>query len=452
MDDVFKEWIETPPDPHYGDFAWLNPMLSAPHGGDRIGKWNSPPPTMYPVSGTSDWTWDMDKAYYINRDEYDPGSPAHFWQYTNQPDFQQAEFDLTPSDAWDNDLAPTTPPNFWYFLAYPLRCSKKIDVNNNGWSDILTLGALETDLDNPMLILKSDDGKKYIPGNTTGSVSLEYLEPGKGYFAGFQYPTTITCYGFAGEAEPAYVPGGGNKGNSNPENQISSVGTSHFCFKSRTHWWYPINIDTADLGNVTPEAGDEISVFDGDLCVGATAYPDSFPVALAAWMDDIATPDFWDGYIPGHTMTFKWFDASANAEITFTPPPGTQSLVLDPNHPTNSGFGAGFVALRSLTNGVQAVTQLPQQFRLGQNYPNPFNGETIIPLELPQRSSVKIELFNVQGRSLGLIFEGIKDAGWPKIRYNSSNLASGVYFCRVMAEGLEHSGKYQGVAKMLLLK
>jgi len=65
---------------------------------------------------------------------------------------------------------------------------------------------------------------------------------------------------------------------------------------------------------------------------------------------------------------------------------------------------------------------------------------------------VKIELFNVRGQSLGVIHDGIENAGWPKIRYDASALSSGVYFYRVMVEGLERSGKHQNTGKMLLLK
>jgi hypothetical protein len=89
---------------------------------------------------------------------------------------------------------------------------------------------------------------------------------------------------------------------------------------------------------------------------------------------------------------------------------------------------------------------------LGQNFPNPFNSETIIPLELPQRSHVKIELFNIQGQNLGLIFEGMENAGTPKIHCRAPQWASGIYFYRVSARGLEREGKYQAVGKMLLLK
>ena len=96
---------------------------------------------------------------------------------------------------------------------------------------------------------------------------------------------------------------------------------------------------------------------------------------------------------------------------------------------------------------------LPEEFWVGQNYPNPFNAETVIPLELPQRSQVKIELFNIRGQSLGVIYEGVQNAGWPRIRYRvPGQLASGMYFYRIEMEGLERGGRFADVRKMLLLK
>jgi hypothetical protein len=159
-----------------------------------------------------------------------------------------------------------------------------------------------------------------------------------------------------------------------------------------------------------------------------------------------------DGYTSNAEMTFVLYDQSANEEITFIPPPGTQAMEDDPIAPTHSGFGAGFYAWRSFTDGVHSVTQLPAEFKLRSNYPNPFNAETVIPLELPERSKVRLELFNIRGQSLGVLQEGIENAGWPKIHFNASGLASGMYFCRVTAQGLERGGQYAATSKMLLLK
>ena len=153
-------------------------------------------------------------------------------------------------------------------------------------------------------------------------------------------------------------------------------------------------------------------------------------------------------------MTFVWFDVSANTESEFVPPVGTYAVGADdPIAPTHSGFGYGFYALRSFTDGIGSVTQLPQEYKLCQNFPNPFNSTTVIPLELPQRSQVKIELFNIRGQLLGVVYEGVQNAGWPRIRYRVPNqLASGMYFYRIEMEGLERGGRFADVRKMLLLK
>jgi len=207
-----------------------------------------------------------------------------------------------------------------------------------------------------------------------------------------------------------------------------------------------------DLGEGLPGAGDEIGVFDGERCVGATSYMGEFPVVLVAWEDDIATPMELDGYIFGNPMTFLWYDASENAEIEFVLPPETQAALDDPVMPSNGGFGQGLYARRSLMEGPRSITQLPQKYTLRQNFPNPFNAETVIQLELPQRSKVRLEIFNVKGQQLASPFEHVYDAGWPKIRWNASKLPSGIYFYRITAEGLERGGRFVDAGKMLVLK
>ncbi len=175
-------------------------------------------------------------------------------------------------------------------------------------------------------------------------------------------------------------------------------------------------------------------------------------LVIICWKDDIATPDMVDGYIEDNPMTFVWYDASESQEVTFVLPPFVNSALDDPVAPANSGFGAGFYAVRSLTSGVESVVQLPDKFSLGKNYPNPFNAVTVIPLELPERSNIKIDLFNIQGQRVGRFYEGIESAGWSKVKVDASRLASGVYFFRVIADGLERGEKFNDVGKMLLVK
>ena len=448
MDDLFK-----PPDPPPPEW-WFDYDQEEPFS-DKVGRYNSDPSPgqdqYYPRVGYfgsgDEWFWEMHQAYQIYLE-----SPAHFWEKQSREDYNQLPFDFEPDEAWDRILAPEQQPDYWFFLGYPLRMSQLIDEDHNGVSENATIHELEDQPNQPyndMQVLKSDDGKMYVPTHPEYS-RLDYLEPGRGYFIGFGSSGNVTCPGFYGEVEPASV----DPNLKTPEAGTASVETNHFLFKSRTHWWYPVCMDSIDLGQTPMEPDDEIAVFDGDLCVGATLYDGQFPVVLAAWADDISTPNQIDGYVDGNPMTFVWYDASENQEISFELPPETQAIQpeADPHRPTHSGFGVGFYAVRNLVYGIAGVNQLPQEYKLGQNFPNPFNLETVIPVELPQRSNVKIELYNVRGQNLGKIYEGIQDAGFTKVRYRASLLPSGIYLYRIEAEGLERGGHYQAADKMLLLK
>ena len=90
---------------------------------------------------------------------------------------------------------------------------------------------------------------------------------------------------------------------------------------------------------------------------------------------------------------------------------------------------------------------LPAVFALHQNYPNPFNPSTTIRYDLPQRSRVKLEIFNVLGQRVEVLVDGWQNAGYHQLQYDARRLASGVYFYRI------HAGeKFVRTRKMLLVK
>ncbi|HEX7344298.1 MAG TPA: T9SS type A sorting domain-containing protein [bacterium] len=419
-----------------------------------------------------DENWNVHRAYYFDMngphtwDDYTgANSRPPVWPYSN-------DIDMTPSSAWAHDEIVGYPNiSYWFFLGYsaPGYC-KLADVVIQETGVAPTGDPANFSFEGPfhwlvwqndepnnyppydLKIVKTDDGKIYLPYAGVQRRPIDeigVLEPGRGYFLGFSDDGPYAFDGWDG------WPQWQNENYVTPQPPGSGRGVAsaaHFQFQPYTHWSYPIVIDTVDLGTTPLTAGDEIAVFDGDRCVGAKSYQGEFPVVLIAWEDDIATPLEVDGYGFGNPMTFLWYDASENAEIEFELPPETQSLPNDPVTPSNGGFGMGLYARRSLMEGPSTITQLPQEYRMNQNFPNPFNAETVIPLELPQRSNVKLEIFNVKGQLLGLPFEHVYDAGWPKIRWNASKLPSGIYFYRITANGLERGGKFVDAGKMLVLK
>jgi fibronectin type 3 domain-containing protein len=94
---------------------------------------------------------------------------------------------------------------------------------------------------------------------------------------------------------------------------------------------------------------------------------------------------------------------------------------------------------------------LPEKFILYQNYPNPFNPNTVLKFGLPVQSDVRLEIYDILGRSVNVLTEGILEAGYHEIIWDSRNrqgneVASGIYFYRL------ETGDFSDIRKMLLLK
>jgi hypothetical protein len=127
----------------------------------------------------------------------------------------------------------------------------------------------------------------------------------------------------------------------------------------------------------------------------------------------------------------------------------------------SSPLNCVFAQLVNRTGGlggtlVTAVTErpstVPELFRLFQNYPNPFNPSTTIEYDLPVQSKVVIRVYDILGRQVQELKNGIEPAGRGKFVWNPQNrLASGLYFCRIEATGTGQATQTR-VAKMLLMK
>jgi hypothetical protein len=88
----------------------------------------------------------------------------------------------------------------------------------------------------------------------------------------------------------------------------------------------------------------------------------------------------------------------------------------------------------------------PLEFKLDQNYPNPFNPQTTIIYHMPNRTAVRIILYNLAGKEVETLVDDVVDPGDHSVVWNAGNFASGVYFYKIIAESFVDS------KKMLILK
>ncbi|MEO0293366.1 MAG: FG-GAP-like repeat-containing protein [candidate division WOR-3 bacterium] len=97
------------------------------------------------------------------------------------------------------------------------------------------------------------------------------------------------------------------------------------------------------------------------------------------------------------------------------------------------------VFLNSNHTGVVSQQELPSIYCLSQNYPNPFNSRTTISYSIGIRSYVSLKIYDVLGREIVTLVDGIKEAGKHIVEWDGMNLLgqkvnSGIYFYRLKSK------------------
>jgi hypothetical protein len=84
--------------------------------------------------------------------------------------------------------------------------------------------------------------------------------------------------------------------------------------------------------------------------------------------------------------------------------------------------------------------------RLQPGSPNPFNPVTTIRFELPEETRVHVAVYDVAGHRVATLVNGVRSRGTHAETWNAGGLASGVYYCRLVA------GEEVRVRRLVLLK
>ncbi len=103
------------------------------------------------------------------------------------------------------------------------------------------------------------------------------------------------------------------------------------------------------------------------------------------------------------------------------------------------------------TDEGESAEQLPISFNLRPNYPNPFNPNTTISYDLPEDANVNLVIYDILGREVIRLVDGIVDAGYKQVIWTGTDsdgrkVPSGIYIYSIQAN------KYHKTRKMVLLK
>jgi hypothetical protein len=142
-----------------------------------------------------------------------------------------------------------------------------------------------------------------------------------------------------------------------------------------------------------------------------------------------------------------------------SPPAGTWTIKVKANNVPAGGSKGQPYALAATGavsgSGVEEPASkepVPlREFSLGPASPNPMHKWTEISFFLPQASPVSLRVFSVTGQLVKVLADGPHDAGshrvpWDGQDFHGMEVASGVYFYRLEAEG------FSGIGKLIVVR
>jgi hypothetical protein len=137
---------------------------------------------------------------------------------------------------------------------------------------------------------------------------------------------------------------------------------------------------------------------------------------------DIRLPEGWDITIRDENTSTSQI-VNLNSEYTFesdATPNGEPrfTLIVEPLNTTEIGDQKSEIG-----------------FELAQNYPNPFNPSTVIGFQLSVVGEARLTVYDILGREVAILVEGVMQAGSHSVNFDASNITSGVYVYKLEAGG-----------------
>ncbi len=200
------------------------------------------------------------------------------------------------------------------------------------------------------------------------------------------------------------------------------------------------------------------------------------PLFVDPWNDDFHLQSFEGSYHggawlpdPEHSPCIDAGDPSS--AFSNEPQPNGECINMGAYGNTDEA------SLSMITSVALDKEEIPTDFALYGAYPNPFNPSTTIRFDLPEACVVKLEVFDIKGRSVGMSGSGAThsigqtsptmeylSAGTHEITFDGMGLSSGIYFYRIELNRMSGSGAPKGqatsqrdrptmtVGKMVLMK
>jgi hypothetical protein len=176
-------------------------------------------------------------------------------------------------------------------------------------------------------------------------------------------------------------------------------------------------------------------------------------VSLLAWndlgdnQDGIEDPIVSNGReIYLGQFIFSLSDTSDIRDFALLPIDNARTGAMMLGHPNGTTFSLPNFRFRDGIYPKETDRQHLLKFSLMQNTPNPFNAQTTIEYALPEQASITLDIFDIQGRKVAALQEGVMPAGYHMSTWDAHDAPSGIYIVRLRA------GEFAETRKITLLK
>lgn len=261
--------------------------------------------------------------------------------------------------------------------------------------------------------------------------------------------------------------------------QKSTTGPSSFAFRSSldnfvadigapTATGTTINLDFPEYKNLSTITfrfyGWNTTNSGGTFSINDFSFNDDFPlpVTISSFSNDLVKNTVGLFWTTSTEINNAGFDIERKVQdktwikVAFVPGAGNSTTPQSYSyHDNNLEVGSYLYRLKQIDyNGHGQYFDLnqtvnvaaPKDYSLHQNFPNPCNPETTFEYQLPELSRVRLEIFDIIGRTVVVLIDKEQEPGYHKAHFKADKLASGVYFYKLSA------GAFTQIKKMIVLK
>ncbi len=382
----------------------LSPPLSVANGGVNMGM--APDPLNFEILKDGDGN-----VYWVS-DKTDLANPVIFANLNTWDELKGYSIMINSSSVSDTlrlvgtqitpQNTPITVNSGWNMIPY---------LRTNSMSVTSALNNILSNVE----IVKDQDGNVYWPAQSINTIGE--FTPGESYLLR------------ASDNDPLVYPANTTAS----KQEISEVKAPvHFVAKQNSDNSAVISI-SATVTNGLLNEGDEICAIDKyENIVGSAVYTGG-NTGFAVWGKSALSDHF--GMDEGDEYNIKVWKADTDEVITL------KDIKIGQGSSTYAVNAASVI-----TGAANIESVIPVEFELSQNYPNPFNPSTTIRFALPTDSNVKLTIYNMLGEQVEIVMDEFKQAGYHTVKFNASQLATGVYIYQLNA------GEFNMVKKMSLIK